>query len=633
MAIQDDDNASGTTAASKPQAANPTPNFNRGNAGAGFGGNGQQGTGLISSWGAQVMSARMGSEGVAAMAKKMQAEYDAQPVKGFKFRVDVLDKNSHPDLYYATIMVTCALANSTNGIVAQYGLIMASTNNQPQDDVRKLGSGREAVVKVTPDQAWDGALRNILSQAAQGLYPTYSVVSADAMVIGADTPLEDPNLIRRLAATAADALATELQRHMKIGGPLNLASAQNDNSLVVSVDFNRTPTMDVLGDPVRSDWKIQLVSRQPTNNQNGQPRNSLNSSGQEQALSAVSGFVDLIYAPENQQNGVFDSNQNKKTAIYAANLVVTQIHSHRVATTSAQLLGMILALASTTRDLWVNALRTPPLPGTARHHHDIGAVNIEANFENNPNGYGNVVDTRSDSFTDQDFGDLIRATIRKQVVMSLDIPDCGQQTSALSIFAAAAAGDQNAAKAILVAANELTDGNFSQIFNSVDSLFAGTPSRIFNGKYHDRATNTWADIRNIDTLMVGNVLGVNSPEVMAKWSDTFSAFSVPPEIRLEERLKIMQAVVGNGSEIILTGMSTRLTFNSLFLMAVIQGGSKAGFNPRFQTNQYGGLAETQRATASLGNAFMDATGLTTYNYNGPTSNYGSGSFGGTGRSW
>jgi hypothetical protein len=167
-------------------------------------------------------------------------------------------------------------------------------------------------------------------------------------------------------------------------------------------------------------------------------------------------------------------------------------------------------------------------------------------LENNQSGFGQRIDTKSDSFQLQQLGQLISSLYRPELLISMDVPECASQTWYLSIFKEASVGNKHALDLLLRAANDLTNGNFSRYFTADKPVFINPFNRVHLGYYMDK-NGMKRDIRAIDYLAVANFIGDKDPTRIRAWSDTFLRKDVPLEIRLADRKALIDGLTHNNA--------------------------------------------------------------------------------------
>jgi hypothetical protein len=237
--------------------------------------------------------------------------------------------------------------------------------------------------------------------------------------------------------------------------------------------------------------------------------------------------------------------------------------------------------------------------------HDIGAVGYRMRNPQDPNAAPQRIDTSSNSFTQQDFLELIQTVCYKDPVFSIDCEDAGPQSWMTGPLIEAANGNTNAHNFLLQALNRLTDGNFSKHFPG-GPLVIPESNKIHLGTYVD-TNGIVRDLREIDNLAVLNALGHTDLNAVNTWEQTFNDTSTPIEMRLEARLQILRNVVG-GSQLNIRGLAERLVFNPDMLNALTAAMVDSGI-----------MVDQEGLTAQMGtNTMAGNTFLNQYAVHGST---------------
>jgi len=572
------------------------------------------------------ISPGVGSEYLTKMHQTLADIYkEADP----KFEIALINIDNTVDtaLAYSAIVVCVKLKNVADLGVAYHTLIIEATGERPSAIYQTVYNRQVEIIRVAGDAMDDELYKRVLEKVKQH-FPVGPYRMADACVIPSGFNPEDKNLVKRLALSAGMAATVELEIHQPGFMDINLASASYDSSLICNVSFSRQEMDNAVGEPVRSDIIVRFTSqRNPSQDQ--RQAQSLNAGNREQTISSLSGFVDVIYAPLAPVTGYnfYQPQQyNVPTQRYVARLIVTDIASNFSYTPSSILLWLATATAVRDDNNWIQALR--PSPNTQGiDMYDIGALNIDANLENDQRGFGTRIDTKSDGFQLPDLGALITRLFRPGLVISLDVPECGPQTWYLAVFKEAANGNPNAQEVIMKAADSLTNGLFSRHFNATSgAMFTDVNNRIHMGYYTD-SNGLKRDIRAIDYLAVANLIGDKDPMQIRLWSDTFYRTEIPLISRLAERRKMISGYTHDNA--VFTGFAQRITFSTEFTAALIRGCSEAGLSTRIQTPTLSAEFNQQRGVGNFVNDALLSPGMAAgqtfmgrdYGYQAPVAGY------------
>jgi len=475
-----------------------------------------------------------------------------------------LDNVNDPGLAFSNIIVVIRDRQNPNAL-AYHILVLESTGEKILPTYDNVGGVQTEIQRFTCNGI-DDVLRAKASEKVIKAFNVPNVYYTEATIVPEGFDPEDKRKLHMLALNVGLACTTELTVRSPDFNDLNLAQAPKDSGLYIAHDFSKQQTEDIVGNRVRSDVTTTFGYRKQA-----QSTKSIHSSDRDTNLATSTGFIDLLWSPLNQQTGFnpyATQQQTNQTQKYVARLVITDLVSN-FGHTPAMIL-MALATASTIRDnnSWINTFRPSPMDAGGIDLRDIGALNIEANLENDPSGFGRRPPTKSEDFKLTDLGDLISALIRPGLVISLDCPEGGVNSWYLSIFAAASRGSARAADVIYNAAQQLTNGSFGRVFPQGSPMFVDTFNTIHMGYWIDRK-GLKRDLRDIDHLATCNIVGDRNPELIRAYSDTFLRKDIPLVKRLADRKKLIMAFTNETA--VFTGYAERVTFDSKVIAGLGQG--------------------------------------------------------------
>jgi hypothetical protein len=520
--------------------------------------------------------------------------------QSYEYTLLPIDMNDTRSLT-VSVLVLAMREKADAKTVAFHTLILEGSTEQPAPRFENI-NGQNVEIMRTVGEAYDDEMRKVVSEKVAATFPQAQQLPVEACVVPRDFALSDSNALYRLAANAAFATSSELEQSRTGFQDINLANAEKDSSLTVRPTFNNTQTVNAVNQPLRSDVQIDVTA--------GAANQSNNAQGNERVaqLAKLTGFIDLVWAPAEPQNTTFmgygQQQSPQSFQKYAARFVLTSLESQSALTIAAQAFALVPALTMRENNLWAGAFR-PTGFGEASMH-DIGGVGIEANFENNPSGVGTRIDTRADNFKPEHLVKLIGATIKPGLILSIDVAECGPETWYNSVFAAAAAGNPNANKALYNAFQTLSNGNFGKHFQGNNRIVVDEDNRIHLGYYTDK-NGVRKDLREIDYLAVVNMVGEKDPNVIRQWSDTFFP-TAPLPVRLANRKRILMALL---SDVVFTGYARRVTFEGAAIDALAKAVQETGVS--FKTiSPFADTGSFERSSGSnLGSTLMssDSTGL------------------------
>lgn len=487
-----------------------------------------------------------------------------------------LDNINNPGLAFSNIVVAIRFKTAPD-TVAYHILALEATGEKIQPIMENMGNYQVEVMRFSSN-AIDDVLRNKAEQKVRGAFKSKIFLYSEGTVVPSEFNPEDKQKLHKLALNAGLACTTELKINSKGFNDISLPEMPRSNNLFVNIDFSRTQIEDNVGNTMRSDVTTVFGTRKQQ-----QMDRSINTGERDNTVSIASGFIDLLWAPMNPQsifNPYMASNQAPQTQKYAARYTITNLDSNISYTPGMILLALATSVSIRDNNNWINTFRPAPMDRDLVDLRDIGALNIEANLENDPSGWGKRIDTKSETFQLSDLGQLISALIRPGLVISLDCPESGPQSWYLSMFAAASRGNSNATDVIYAAANQLTGGAFGRYFTRGMPMFMDNYNTVHLGHWFDRKGQK-RDLRDIDTLAICNIAGDRNPEFIRGYSDTFLRRDVPLIKRLADRKTILRAASNDSA--VFTGYADRVTFSAAFINALVQGVSESGLAVRINS--------------------------------------------------
>lgn len=516
-----------------------------------------------------------------------------------------MDNNNEPALAFSCLIVAAELKKVKESGIAYHIIVMEATGDKINPIYETINNQQVEILRYTSD-AFDADLMAKAKERMQRAFPNGPWVNTGAIVIPANFNPEDKYSMHRLALNTGLANGTELEVMQPGFKDLNLATVVNENSLNINIQFNRRQIEDIVGNPMRSDFLVNFASVKKN-----APRNlSVNAGGREQQISEVSGFIDLVWNPVNQPNpfGYYANPQAMtQTQKYVARMVITNLASNFSYTPSSILLALATSLSLRDDNNWIQTFKPTPVSGQDIDIADIGALNIEANLSNEPNGYGSRIDTKSESFKLEDLGQLIGAFVSPGLVVSMDCPEVTGQSWYMDLFAAAASGKAAAYDVLYDAAIRLTNGNIDKYFPRGKPMFTDPFNFVHLGYWTDRHGNK-RDIRDIDHLAVCNLVGERNPSVIRDFSDTYLRTNYPVPLRMHHRKKIISSLTNETA--VFTGRALRVTFTAEFLSGLSNGIRDTGLSVAVNTPMTSNDFNNQRGVASFAGSALMAPGQT-----------------------
>jgi hypothetical protein len=558
------------------------------------------------------------AEAVSSFIARAKELAEATATHG-QYLMDVLplNKGEPDDIYVSAVILVVRDAQNPTAGLAYHVMLLSDTAEDPAPYFPNTpGMQGVEVLRVMSD-AYDDVYKQAVWNLLRNKYPQIgdnNFYDAEAEVIPKGYDFKDLNLVRKTLMNAGNAVTTQLNSANPEFTDVSLGALTGTMpNTQARLAFQQPQSSNEVGDPVRTDTVIEFieVSGQGGNNQvkNGVP-GSLNSGEQTTKLARVGGFFDLVWAPSGQfqsQNpylpagNAYGNVPQQIPFLYRPRFVITRMELPVVTTLPMQILALLPTLILRENNNWMGGFARPH--GEGFDMHDIGAIGIEVNADNNPNGIGTRFDTKADSFKPQNLGQLLSAFVSPELAISFDIDEYGPTTWRDSVWAAAANGNPNANRALQHAMDLLTNGEFSKRYNG--QIIMNDNNRVHTGWYVD-SNGVKIDLRNIDHLCVLNMLGEKDPAAARDWSDTFAQNQYPIEQRLAVRRRILTQVL---RDVHITGFAQRFTFVGEALRALAEATAAAGLQIRLQ-NLYQDMSGQPRASAQ----WIERGGIAAGNY-------------------
>lgn len=532
-----------------------------------------------------------------AIKKFVESIKSTLEAKDTGYNIEIVPINANESstrLFVSSVVLCVRLADAPNAGVACHTLLLADTAEQlPVQQLTPPGSNAIIELQRVVGDAYDEDYRAAVEATLSALYPGVNIYDAEAEVIPAGYNYKDLNLVQKTLANALTACGTILNTTVKtdfkdLELPELLQAAGGRLDSVAKLMYNQPNGSDSVGQPVRQDVVVSysLVTGQQQGKRN--VIQSLNSGQVNTEIFKLGGFMDLMWWENEAMMGV-QQNQyaspyatqtpvpNQMPYKYLPRFVITDTSSSDLATLPGWLWGLAAVNILKRQNNWMGAFARSA--GVDANHHDIGAIGIEVGNHADASGYGKPFDqTRSNLFTPHDLHSMLTAFVRPELVISIDVEECGSSTWQNSVFANATFNPR-ANQDIIDAANLLTGGHMAKYFADGEPVMVNDENRIHLGYFTDNKGRT-LDLREIDHLCVLNVLGATNPEQGRAWSDTFTQLEWSWEQRQHERLKIARQI---SAGLTVTGAARRMTFRNKFLDALAAAMADAGLQIRPET--------------------------------------------------
>lgn len=587
MAIRDESNVNQQPQQAQPQAQQAQPQtsssfiFGRGNP-----------------FGASI-SMNTGSEYTNKLTTNLN-EVLKQVPQEIELKAISIDNTVDQRLAFSVIIV--AQRNKGTKKVAYHTLILESTGEKLQPIMENI-SGVAVEILRLPSDAMDSVLNNISVEMLSKEFPGCELLQVDACVVPKGFNPEDKLAIQKLAANAANATGNELL--VDAPGFTDLSVTDIKDRLNINLEFTRgIQFTDSVGEPVRSDVTVRFE----TSPQQQQNKFAVNTQQRATAVSEVNGFVDFLWVHREGMAAMQQMSMQNPYMMtpqkFAARLVLTNISSNVAYTPAALMLYIASSMVLGDSNNWMLAFR----PSTDNSDiHNVASLNIEGNVERKPEGFGEKPNMTADAFKMEDFYRFLNTLVRPGMIVSVDVPEAGPQTWYESLFAAASIGSKTAYDVIYNACNQLTGGIFARYFNRNEAMFASTSERVHLGYYINKQ-GVKKDIRDIDYLVVANMLGESNPKAIRDWSDTFTQDQYPEVMRLSARKRFIRTLTSETAEF--TGYAQRITFSAKLLQALSQSIRETGLTVNVINPIAAGGMVVERGYASYADQAIMTPGIT-----------------------
>lgn len=488
-----------------------------------------------------------------------------------------------------------------NPVISYHTLILADDAGQLREQFESADNQQYLVPKATSDFL-DAVYIDNIRTIVEREFPQAGLLYADAEVVPVGYNYKDEGLLRNTIANALEAAWGEIASRQPNFQYLSLKDVQGAN-LALRTHYHQDEIIDSVGQPIRADIQIDFRS-EPNNGGNQQTENI----EQTETFAQTSGYVDLVYDPVNPAVNQWMLGQQQRTAndcqLFSAQLVITNVFAPAM---GGDLSATLLAIYNTfslaaDNQPFLQAFLPPHLLQQRQNSRqggfdpkNVGALNYEFGLPDPKSGQIIPFPTGPGEFQAQDFYAWMQMNVRKGLSIAIDVPEAGDTTWFLRAFSACRDIDGPAHKAIVAAADALTGGRFSEIFNKTSRMIiTGHENRIFLGTYTD-AAGVKHDLRNVDLLYMLNKDGHQNPTIGRQFSNTFNNDIPSVNVNLAKRLQFINGAV---SDVKVTGFARREALHLDFVTSLDAAIAQTGLRIR-QTYDSGSNRIEHRATGNL----------------------------------
>lgn len=511
-----------------------------------------------------------------------------------KYTVVKLLKQNHGLNYSAVI-----LCETLKDVTSAHILMVERTGDYPAV-ISETVSGIRYELTRTPADALDDKYVN---QAKQLVADTLkvdinSVVIVDGTLVPNEFDVTNEAHVNDLMNNTFSAVHSENTLRVTDYKGVDIASLirnYRNGKFTVSLYFNGDDSVffDQAGMPVRQDVCIALSykANQKSNNQ------SVNQGDDTIEIVKTYGYIDFEFNGPTIMNGMVSSQK------FVPNFIITHIDS-KVDTTPDILMLAISSVFAINEDMnWMQAFRSTPARKNEIDFNDVGALNLEGNIENNPQGFGKKYDTKSKTFDIAELNKFIQTLIRPNILVSIDLPKAGPDTWFTSVFQYVKfRQDSSAYDRINKTISAMTNGAYQ---SANVPMFADVSNKIHGGYY--KTKDGVKDIRHLSSyLAIANYVADTgqNPALVAQYTNTLYNSSIPAEFRAAERRKFIDEM--SNKTAVYKQFYDRVTFTAGFLMNMLGALKTVGFSPIFSNMGASNEMFLRRSTVDFASAMLGA---------------------------
>lgn len=454
-----------------------------------------------------------------------------------------------------------------NGKVSAFVRTLMMPNSQIKLPNRKIqfnngGFGQQEILEIEPE-AHDVFTANYWNRIAESVRQFVGsqdalVYSTGAYVIPAEFDLKEEHLLKQTLIRSVN-LCDDMLARQTGEQPFSVNMLKgSDEILSAHMDFSGNPQQDQLGNPIRSDIVVSLKRSRKGHEQENEFYEA------DATLNQVSMLADLEYTPQQQQ--MFGQQQVHQAPCTAA-LVITDIRNAswiKANTLELHLFALSNAFRVTANQAWARAFL--PEVGKTRDLRDIGALGLLSPA-------GKKADTKSETFTQQNFADLMFSMVKPNPVFMIDLDNMGDNSFIDSVWLDAMGGpNQSKAKASIVQAiNNLIGQDFKQFFDYTSKPFLQPYGATINKGYYFDGDDK-RDRRDLDVLGSLNASEGNQQEWMS-WYASQCNTNTHSEIRNKQSKNFDRQYLG---QVVYTSKAVRAILNPEFIQALDAAIAAAG---------------------------------------------------------
>lgn len=473
-------------------------------------------------------------------------------------------------LNYSAIVVTETLEKVTSAHI----LMIERTGDYPEKLIENLNGIRYEIARMPADGMDEKYVLQAKLAVSEALnVPVESVAITDGTLVPNEFDINNEILISSLMNNTFNAVFTENAIRVSGYQGFNLQKMMADypnGKFFINMYFNNDETnnTDQTGMPIRQSVCIAMSFKTGGSNNNSK---SIHQGSDSIEIVKTYGYVDFAWNPT-MLNGV------PMPQKFVPNFIITHIDSPNAPTPDILMLGIASVLSLKEEMNWMQAFRPTIGKKNEIDFDDIGALNIEANLEMSPSGYGAKMLTKDKTFTLSDLNSFVQKTVADKMMVSIDIPKAGPETWYTSIFSFIKFKKLPGAYNRLNNAMQMLTSNIYQPDQT--PLFADISNKIHGGFY--KTKDGYRDLRHLSTYLgfCNYIAETNqSPALIPQYSNTLYNTNIPSELRAAERRKYLDEM--SNKTAVYKQYYDRITFNALPLINWVNALRMAGCAPIF----------------------------------------------------
>lgn len=468
----------------------------------------------------------------------------------------VLISKTEPAVGGGRVTTVCVLA------------VAASAGRLPKRQIQ-IGGGQTIEIETVAGDCKDADMWERVKQCINTSVEPGTLIQSAGLAVLPEKVLQPTDVARckMVLGAALEAVYRKMEEVQGRSVPFSVTMIPQSDRMQARVDPQPGKVENEVALPIRSDLAVQLTGYDTSNT-----ANSLFAT-KETHYTTVDGYVDAMYvAPPLPMPGMAPSTKH-----YLANYHITKITSDLGAMTmEILLLGLHTAMILNKNKTWAMAFRQK----VARENplRDVGAIGWEV-----PQFTGDItkpgqLPVANAAFTPEALDQLITDAFHDNMQITIDLEEAALESFLTDIILRASRGDATAIRAVIVAADNLTAGKFSECYRprpGFEQPFFSTDDRLFKGYYEAQGERHSLD--DVDYLAMLNIHGPKGRlEVAQAWDLTHQPQGGSLEVRLDKRTRLTRDVLED--QMVITSYARPVVAGADFLHALAQAIAMCGIN-------------------------------------------------------